>query len=234
MTSDDHARRVGQGEPGGDPDHRRAAMVTNQIAGRGIMDPRVLDAMGRVPRERFVAPGYQAFAYEDRPLPIAEGQTISQPYVVALMAEGGRIRREDKLLEVGTGSGYAAAVYARLAREVHGIERLPALAETARRNLTAAGAGNVEVHEGDGSLGLPEHAPFDVILVAAGGPRIPAALKEQLAPGGRLVMPVGTGYGRQTLIRLRRDETGGFVQDDLGAVSFVPLVGRQAWPGTDG
>lgn len=220
----------GERRPPSDPSALRAAMVEHQIAGRGITDRRVLDAMGKVPREIFVPPAYAAFAYEDRPLPIACGQTISQPYVVALMTQAARIGPGDRVLEIGTGSGYAAAVLARLAATVDGVERMPELVETARRNLAAAGVSDVRVHLGDGSLGLPEHAPYDAILVAASGPRIPPALEEQLAPGGRLVMPLGGGFGGQTLIRLRRTATG-FDKEDLGPVTFVPLVGRQAWPG---
>ena len=222
----------GRHRPSGDPESLRMAMVEHQIAGRGITDRRVLDAMGKVPREKFVAPGYEAFAYEDRPLPIAGGQTVSQPYVVALMAQAAHIGPEDRLLEVGAGSGYAAAVLARLGRSVHGIERIPELADAARSNLAAAGVHGVDIRQGDGSLGLPEFAPYDAILVAAFGPRIPPALKEQLAPGGRLVMPVGSGFGGQSLIRLHRTETG-FEKEDLGPVTFVPLVGRQAWPGSE-
>ncbi len=209
---------------------RRERMVRLQIANRGITDERVLDAMRSVPRESFVAPGYEDFAHEDRALPIAEGQTISQPYVVALTADAARLRATDRVLEVGTGCGYAAAVFGRLAREVHTIERLPGLVDVARRNLAAAGVGNVIVHEGDGSLGLPEQAPFDAILVAAGGPRVPQAYKDQLAPGGRIVMPVGGGYDAQRLLRLTLSDDGRFTTDDLGPVRFVPLVGREAWP----
>lgn len=223
-------RKMSEKEAEGAAAARRERMVRLQIANRGVVDARVLDAMRRVPRETFVASGYEDFAYEDRALPIAEGQTISQPYIVALTAEAARLRPTDRVLEVGAGCGYAAAVFAKLAREVHSIERLPGLVEIARRNLAAAGIGNVTVHEGDGSLGLPEHAPFDAILVAAGGPRVPQAYKDQLAPGGRIVMPVGGGYDTQTLMRLTLTSEGRFSTDDLGPVRFVPLVGREAWP----
>jgi protein-L-isoaspartate(D-aspartate) O-methyltransferase len=209
---------------------RRERMVRLQIANRGVTDERVLEAMRSVPRELFVAPGYEEFAYEDRALPIAEGQTISQPYVVALTAEAARLRPTDRVLEVGTGCGYAAAVFSRLAGWVHTIERLRGLVETARRNLGSAGCANVTVHEGDGSLGLADHSPFDAILVAAGGPRLPKAFKDQLTVGGRIVMPLGGDRDAQSLVRLTLSPDGSFVRDDLGPVRFVPLVGREAWP----
>ena len=170
---------------------RRNDMIRTQIAGRGVRDPRVLAALVAVPRERFVADELAEFAYEDAPLPIEEGQTISQPYIVALMVAALELRGDERVLEIGTGSGYAAAVLAHLAREVYTVERHEALAEIARRRLAELGCANVHVRHGDGTLGWPEHAPYDAIVVAAGGPDVPATLREQLAIGGRLVMPVG-------------------------------------------
>lgn len=198
-------------------------MVERQIAARGIRDPRVLQAMREVRRDAFVPPHLRHEAYDDGPLPIGEGQTISQPFVVALMAEAARIGPEDRVLEVGTGSGYAAAVLGRLAGRVWTIERHASLAETARRRLAVEGFANVEVLVGDGSRGWPPAAPFDAILVAAGAPVVPAALRAQLAPGGRLVMPVGP-YGRQELIRITRTGPDSFQEDGLGDVAFVPLI----------
>jgi protein-L-isoaspartate(D-aspartate) O-methyltransferase len=160
----------------------RQRMVEVQLASRGIRDPRVLKAMREVPREAFVESGFEEFAYEDGALPIAEEQTISQPYIVALMTEAAELKPTDTLLEVGTGSGYAAAIASRLAKFVHTIERHPTLAATAQQRLREGGYGNVAAHIGDGTRGLPQHAPFDAILVAAGGPSVPEALKQQLAP----------------------------------------------------
>lgn len=195
---------------------------------RGIADPRVLAAARLVPRERFLPANLAEFAYDDGPLPIGEGQTISQPYVVAVMAEAARIEATDRVLEVGSGSGYAAALLGALASEVHGVERHQTLAAEAERRLAEL-APNVRVHVGDGTLGWPEAAPFDAILVAAGGPELPDALKRQLQVGGRLVMPVGARDGGQRLVRLTRTQPDGFTEDDLGRVTFVPLIGRQGW-----
>ncbi len=210
-------------------DEDRARMVERQVAARGVSDPRVLDAMRVVPREAFVPPGQAARAHADGPLPIGEGQTISQPYIVALMAEAARIGPGDRVLEVGAGSGYAAAVLSRLAARVFAVERLSALAEAAAERLARLGCANVAVRAGDGTLGWPEAAPFDAIVVSAGGPEVPEALMAQLAPGGRLVMPVGRDEGIQRLLRLTRSRDG-WVEDDLGAVRFVPLIGAQGWP----
>ena len=179
-------------------------MVERQIAARGIRDERVLSAMREVPREAFVPENLREFAHDDTPLPISEGQTISQPYIVALMAEAAGIGPLDRVLDVGTGSGYAAAVLSRLAERVYSIERHASLAEAARQRLEALGYTNVEVRVGDGSRGWPEAAPFDAILVAAGAPDVPDALKRQLAIGGRLVIPVGGEERSQRLLRLRR------------------------------
>lgn len=213
----------------GDFEAARHRMVQFQLAGRGIADERVLAAMGRVPRERFVGQGMEEFAYENGPLAIGEGQTISQPYIVAHMIEAARIEPDDTVLEVGTGSGYAAAVMAQLADAVFTIERHAALGATARERLRALGYDTIQFLVGDGSLGWPEKAPFDAIIVAAGGPSVPQALKAQLGTGGRLVMPVGNEGGYQRLIRLTRVGADRFDKEDLGGVSFVPLVGEQGW-----
>ena len=209
----------------------RARMVADQIARRGVTDSRVLAAMRDVPREEFVERGLEAEAFRDGPLPIAQGQTISQPFIVALMAEAARIAPADRVLEVGAGSGYAAAVLGRLAARVVAIERHPALAQAARERLQRLGMAHVEIVEGDGTLGWPEAAPFDAIVVSAGAPRVPEALKEQLAPGGRLVIPVGDEGSHQDLRRLTRREDG-FHEESLGGVRFVPLIGAQGWKET--
>jgi protein-L-isoaspartate(D-aspartate) O-methyltransferase len=187
--------------------------------------------MSEVPRENFVAPEAVAFAYSDSPLPIAEGQTISQPYIVALMAEAAEIQPGDRVLEVGTGSGYGAAILSRVADRVYTIERHRGLAEAARGRYRELGYDNIEVRVGDGSLGWPEEAPFDAIVVTAGGPaRVPPALLEQLAPGGRLVLPVGATLESQELVRMRRSGDGQRLsRESLGPVRFVPLIGAQGW-----
>lgn len=210
-------------------DIRRDRMVTHQIAARGITEPRLLQALRTVPRERFVPGGLAAFAYDDSPLPIGEGQTISQPYIVALMIAAAVLTPKSKVLEVGAGSGYAAAVLSRLAAQVFAIERLPALAEAARRRLASLGYANVTVIAADGSTGLPAEAPFDAILVAARGSEPPAALQRQLVIGGRLIMPVG-GAEEQVLRCLTRTGEEQWAGTDLGAVRFVPLIGAQALP----
>jgi protein-L-isoaspartate(D-aspartate) O-methyltransferase len=206
-------------------------MVQRQIAARGVRDQAVLDAMAAVPREAFLAPELAEFAYDDTPLPIPQQQTISQPYVVAFMTEALRLRGGERVLEVGTGSGYAAAVLACIAGEVYTVERHAELAQQARRRLARLGYDNVAVLHGDGTLGWPEHAPYDGIVVTAGGPAVPQALLDQLAPGGRLVMPVGRDPTEQTLLRVTRLPDGGTREEDLGGVRFVPLIGAQGWPG---
>lgn len=211
----------------------RRHMVDAQIAGRGVRDLRILDAMREVPREAFVDEGYEEFAYEDGPLPIAEGQTISQPYVVARMIETGDVKAGDTVLEIGAGSGYAAAVFSRIARQVFAVERHPSLAAAARARLHDLGYHNVDLRAGDGTKGWPEKAPFDVIIVSAGAPAIPLALKVQLAIGGRLVIPVGTEERSQTLLKITRDNEADFRTEDLGPVLFVPLIGEQGWKETD-
>jgi protein-L-isoaspartate(D-aspartate) O-methyltransferase len=202
----------------------RRRMVREQLAGRDITDPRVLQAMTEAPRHRFVAPEWQHMAYEDGPLPIGADQTISQPYIVALMSQLLELTGRETVLEIGTGSGYQTAVLARLARQVFSIERIVELAEQASQRLTALGVNNVEIHVGDGSRGLPDQAPFDAILVAAAAPAAPPPLLAQLAPGGRLVLPVGTREG-QALERWRRSGEAWHIER-ISPVMFVPLVGR--------
>ena len=209
---------------------KRRAMVQKQLLERGIRDPLVLQAMAEVPRELFVPDEWQEYAYEDSPLPIGQDQTISQPYVVAWMIEVLALSPRDCVLEIGTGSGYGAAVLGRIAREVYTIERHKDLAEAAENRLKDLGYAHVHVRQGDGTLGWPEEAPFDGIVVTASGPQIPRPLAEQLALGGRLVIPIGQTPDSQELIRLRR--TGERVRrESLGAVRFVPLVGRAGWRG---
>ena len=212
-----------------DFEQARARMVETQIARRGVRNPRILDAMRKLPREKFVEEGLEELAYEDSPLPIGEGQTISQPFVVAHMIDAAGLEPGDRVLEVGTGSGYAAAVIAEIAAEVFTIERHAALGEAARRRLKTLGFDNVELRIGDGTRGWPEKAPFDAIIVAAGGPAAPAALKEQLEIGGRLIVPVGEERRSQRLIRVTRLAAGRFEEEDLGGVMFVPLIGEQGW-----
>lgn len=212
-----------------DFEHARHRMVETHIARRGVHDERVLNALRRVPREAFVDAGFEEFAYEDSPLPIGSGQTISQPFVVAKMAEVAEIEETDRVLEIGTGSGYAAAVLAELAAEVFTIERHRSLAEQADERLHASGYRNVNVKVGDGTKGWPEKAPFDAILVAAGGPSVPLTLQEQLEIGGRLVMPVGRELGLQRLLRITRTAATKFEEEDLGGVMFVPLIGEHGW-----
>ncbi|MFI4889440.1 MAG: protein-L-isoaspartate(D-aspartate) O-methyltransferase [Steroidobacterales bacterium] len=210
-------------------DERRLAMVQRQIAGRGVRDPRVLAALGSVPREEFLPADLRAFAYDDMPLPIDQNQTISQPFIVALMAEALQLRGGERVLEIGTGSGYAAAVLAQLAKDVYTVERHDQLATQAAAVLAAQGYRNVHVLHGDGTLGWPEHAPFDAIVVAAGGPRVPASLKSQLKIGGRLVIPVGKERHIQELLRVTRTSEHRYRSENLADVRFVPLVGTEGW-----
>jgi protein-L-isoaspartate(D-aspartate) O-methyltransferase len=210
----------------------RERMVRGQIAARGIRDRAVLEAMAGVPREAFLPPGLAEFAYEDAPLPIAQGQTISQPYIVALMTAALELKPEDRVLEIGTGSGYAAAVLGRVAREVYTVERHEELAASAATRLRELGFDNVHVLHGDGTLGWAAHAPYDAIVVAAGGPQIPPALVEQLAVGGRLVIPIGEDRSLQALTRVTRQADGTLRREDLGDVRFVPLIGAQGWDET--
>ena len=206
----------------------RAFMVERHLKARGIDDPLLLEAMGTVPRETFVPEHLQEFVYEDSALPIELGQTISQPYIVARMIELAEIRPGDKVLEVGAGSGYAAAVMSRMANKVFAIERHEALAKLAAARLKRLGYANAEIICADGTKGLAEEAPFQAIIVSAGGPHVPEALKQQLAIGGRLIVPVGE-FGFQTLIRVRRTGEARFEEEDFGAVAFVPLIGEEGW-----
>lgn len=209
-------------------------MVELQLVRRGISQPRLLDAFRAVPREEFVPPELGEFAYSDAALPIAEGQTISQPYIVALTIEALQIQGHERALEVGTGSGYAAAILGKLAREVFTVERLEPLAMAARERLSRLGHANVHVQHGDGTLGWAEHAPYDVIAVAAGGPEVPQALLEQLAPGGRLVIPIGDDDSGQVLTRVTREGSAEFRREPILDVRFVPLIGEQGWPEAQG
>jgi protein-L-isoaspartate(D-aspartate) O-methyltransferase len=206
----------------------RAFMVERHLKARGIDDPLLLEAMGTVPRETFVPDHLQEFVYEDSALPIESGQTISQPYIVARMIELAEIKPGDKVLEVGAGSGYAAAVMSRMANKVFAIERHEELAKLAAARLKRLGYANAEIICADGTKGLPEEAPFQAIIVSAGGPHVPEALKQQLAIGGRLIVPVGE-FGFQTLIRVRRTGEDSFEEEDFGAVAFVPLIGEEGW-----
>ncbi len=205
----------------------RNRMVTEQIISRGIQDERVLEALRRVPRHWFIPDEYANVAYSDSPLPIGHGQTISQPYIVALMTELLELEGDENVLEIGTGSGYQAALLAYLARQVHTIERHAELAEKADEVLLRMGLTNVLVHVGDGSLGVPKYAPFQAIMVTAAAPRVPQPLFDQLAEGGRLVLPEG-GAGGQILNRWRK-LAAGFKQEHITPVAFVPLRGQYGW-----
>lgn len=211
-----------------DPKRQRERMVNDQLKGRGITDPRVLAVMGELPRHLFVEEAMARQAYLDSPLPIGEGQTISQPYIVALMSELLKVEQGMKVLEIGTGSGYQAAVLAKLGADVHTVERIPKLCASARERLLSMGLFNVHVKQDDGTLGWPSAAPFDRIIVTAGGPEVPPPLVEQLAEGGRLIMPVGGAKRAQSLILIEKTLSG-VVQTDLGAVAFVDLVGKHGW-----
>jgi protein-L-isoaspartate(D-aspartate) O-methyltransferase len=207
----------------------REAMVERQIAGRGIKDARLLAAMRAVPREMFVPEAARALAYEDGPLPIEAGQTISQPYIVALMIEAAGVAPGSRVLEIGAGSGYAAAILSRIAAEVVAIERHAALADLAAARMDRLGYANVRIETGDGSAGWPAAAPYDAILVAASGSHVPEALVRQLRTGGTLVMPVGPPGGAQNLVRITRLGGADWKQEELAPVRFVPLIGVQGW-----
>lgn len=206
----------------------RQRMVQEQLVGRGLRDRAVLRAMNTVPREHFVPPKYLRQAYSDSPIPIAAKQTISQPYVVALMCAMLQLKPQDRVLEIGTGSGYAAAVLSRIVQAVYTVERHKELVTYARQRLAELGYDNVHVRQGDGTLGWPEHAPYDGIVVAAGGPHVPLSLRRQLALNGRLVMPVGK-QRKQRLVRVVRKGENKFSQEQLGSVRFVPLIGEEGW-----
>lgn len=203
-------------------------MVEEQLIVRGVEDTAVLNAMRAVPRELFVPPERRAEAYKDGALPTYAGQTISQPFVVAMMCSYAKLSPADRVLEIGAGSGYAAAVLSQMVAHVYAVERIRELAEFARENLRAAGIGNVTTIEGDGTLGVPEFAPYDAILVAANSPRIPKPLREQLAINGRLIIPVG-GRKKHRLVRITRTAENRYKQVNLNPVRFVPLIGEEGW-----
>lgn len=207
----------------------REQMVRRQIEARGITDETILEAFRQVPREAFVSRQHAHLAYDDHPLPIQAGQTISQPYIVALMIEAAGIRRGDKVLEVGAGSGYAAAVISRIAEQVVSIERQSELVPIACERMNRLGYRNVRIIEGDGTRGCPEEAPFDAILAAASGSHVPKPLIEELAPGGRLVMPVGDPSWVQELVKVTKRQDGSLKHENLGGVRFVPLIGEEGW-----
>jgi protein-L-isoaspartate(D-aspartate) O-methyltransferase len=212
-------------------DVRRRLMVERQIAPRGVSDPLVLEAMREIPREIFVDEALRARAFADSALPIGHGQTISQPFIVARMTELLGTSRADRILEVGTGTGYQTALLARLGGRVYSIERIAALAEKALANLRWLGFDNVEIRVGDGSLGWPEKAPFDRILVAAAAPRVPESLLGQLAPEGRMVLPVGDS--RSQMLTIVERTPGGFTERRDSGCVFVPLIGEEGWEADD-
>ena len=200
-------------------------MIERQIAGRGIDDPRLLEAFRVVPRENFIPPELHARAYDDGPLPIGSGQTISQPYIVALMIAAAGVGPDDHVLEVGAGSGYAAAILGHVAHDVVAVERIAALADEAAQRVAGLGLDNVRICAGDGSKGWPRDAPFDVIIVAAAGDSVPEPLLRQLrCPGGQLVMPVGPAGWTQAMVKIARLGDESYETTDLGAVRFVPLI----------
>lgn len=213
--------------------HKAKQVFLDTLARKGIKDERVLEAMKTVPREAFVGARQADFAYDDTPLPIEEGQTISQPYIVALMTEAMQLEPEDTVLEIGSGSGYAAAVLSRIVKRVYTVERHQALAKLARERLDKLGYDNVAVLCGDGTLGWPEHAPFDAIVVTAGGPSVPRSLVRQLVIGGRLVIPAGSSLHQQKLLRITRVSENETETEDLGGVRFVPLIGAEGWRDTE-
>jgi protein-L-isoaspartate(D-aspartate) O-methyltransferase len=207
----------------------RGQMVRRQIEARGIFDAMILDAFREVPREEFVDEEHRRWAYDDNPLPIEAGQTISQPYIVALMIQAAAIGPGDKVLEVGAGSGYAAAVISRIAERVVAIERHGELVQIARERMARLGYDNVRIIQGDGTRGCADEAPFDAILAAASGSHVPKPLVDQLAPGGRLVMPVGDPGFVQELVKVTKRPDGTTTQENLGGVRFVPLIGEEGW-----
>ena len=209
----------------------RERMVDRQIAARGLDDPALLAAFRAVPREDFVSGDYADYAYQDSPLPIESGQTISQPYIVALTIDAAGIKRGDKVLEVGAGSGYAAAVIGRIAGQVIAIERHHELVELARKRINRLGYDNVRIVEGDGTLGWPDEAPFDAIVAAASGSHVPQSWIDQLKPGGRIVMPIGDPHAIQSLVKVTRHEDGSLEQQNLCGVRFVPLIGAEGFRG---
>lgn len=207
----------------------REAMVEKHLERRGIREPAILAAFREVPREEFVAEEFRRQAYGDHPLPIESGQTISQPYIVGLMIQAAGIGPGDKVLEVGAGSGYAAAVISRIAREVVGIERHHPLVGVAGERMRRLGYGNVRIVEGDGTRGCVAEAPFDAIIAAASGSHVPQSLIDQLADGGRLVMPLGDPGWVQELVKVTKGPKGKLIRENLGGVRFVPLIGEEGW-----
>jgi len=220
-------KKLSKVKPSGREDERRL-MVRNQLMARGIENRAVLESMLEVPRHFFVPPHLQDFAYLDGPLDIGEGQTISQPFIVAYMIELANPTPEGKFLEIGTGSGYAAAVLSRIVKEVYTVERIPSLAKQAVDRFKKLGYSNIRVRVGDGTLGWPEEAPFHGIIVSAGAPGVPQALCDQLCPGGRLVVPAG-GKFQQDLLVVHRLADGSFLKENMGPVCFVPLIGKEGW-----
>jgi len=207
----------------------RNRMVTNQIEARGVTDELVLDAMRRVPRELFLPGDLRDAAYDDSPLPIAGGQTISQPFIVGYMIDALNLQGGETVLEIGTGSGYAAAVLAQIVKEVFTVERIGELARDAEETLRSLHCHNVHVRHGDGTLGWPEQAPFDAVIVAAGGPRVPETLKSQLKVGGRMVIPIGPLASTQELVRVTRISERDYESETISDVRFVPLIGVEGW-----
>ncbi len=211
-----------------DLDKERKLMVDKQIYNRGIKDKRILHAFNQVPRHAFVPEDKQHMAYGDYPLPVGDGQTISQPYIVALMTDALELTSNDKVLEIGTGSGYQAAILAELVKEVFSIERIEGLAENARQILEGLGYENIQLRIDDGTLGWKDQAPFDGIIVTAASPRIPKSLTDQLNIGGRMVIPVGD-MTSQDLIKVKKSQEGELEKTNLGGCRFVPLKGEEAW-----
>ena len=207
----------------------RDAMIERQIEARGIHEPTILEAFRSVPREEFLSKDYADLAYGDHPLPIEAGQTISQPYIVALMIQAAEMKAGDTVLEVGAGSGYAAAIMSRIAGRVTAVERQPDLVKVAQERMQRLGFDNVRIVQGDGTRGWEPEAPYDAILAAASGSHIPPAWIDQLAEGGRIVMPVGEPTFIQKLIKVTRGPAGKLITEDLGGVRFVPLIGEEGW-----
>jgi len=208
---------------------QRGKLVEESLKPRGIKDERVIEAMVTVPRHLFIPDEYQDYAYEDAPLPIGQEQTISQPFIVALMVQELKLKGNEKVLEIGTGSGYAAAVLSRITRQVYTIERHQRLAAQAKARFKELGYHNIKSKTGDGTLGWEKQAPFDAILVSAAAPIIPSTLSQQLAPGGRMVIPVGEKGGIQKLVRLTRENEDELKIEELDYVRFVPLIGEYGW-----
>lgn len=214
-------------------EEQRQKMVDEQIAARGIQDLRVLEAMKAVPRERFVNQSEESLAYEDTPLPIEAGQTISQPYMVAWMAQEAELKPQDRILEIGTGSGYSTAVLSQLAAHVYSIEWHSELADLAKTRLEQLGYRNTTLSVGDGTLGWSKFAPFDAIIVTAGGPQVPLTLLKQLKVGGRLVIPIGSDLETQQLTKVVKKDEKTYLTTELGSVRFVPLVGQEGWKNSE-